>query len=215
MPLSPVWPSLLGRIGPGSRGWSRCRWAAESAAIRNAVHLTSQLQKNWPRKGLQRHLGLDREGFTNPLCLNREATKGEIQPSRNSPQATQGAAAPIRGRRESDGLCRIGAHPSSRGDARSQDTTAAVLRPREEDAHLRPGDGGLVVDSENFAGCRRLRDLDYCREDPLLARVVGLMRLPDVATISRTLAEMDERSVTELRGPRASGRRTGSSRAWA
>lgn len=49
-------------------------------------------------------------------------------------------------------------------------------------------------------GCRRLRDLDYCREDPLLARVVGLKRLPDVATISRTLAEMDERSVTELRG---------------
>ena len=49
-------------------------------------------------------------------------------------------------------------------------------------------------------GCRRLRDLDYSREDPLLARVMGLRRLPDVATISRTLSAMDERSVTELRG---------------
>jgi hypothetical protein len=48
-------------------------------------------------------------------------------------------------------------------------------------------------------GCRRLRDIDYCREDPLLARVVGLRRLPDVATMSRTLASLDERSVTELR----------------
>lgn len=39
--------------------------------------------------------------------------------------------------------------------------------------------GGILL------GCRRLRDLDYCREDPLLARVVGLKRLPDVATIYR------------------------------
>lgn len=48
-------------------------------------------------------------------------------------------------------------------------------------------------------GCRRLRDMEYCREDPLLARVVGLRRLPDVATMSRTLASLDERSVAELR----------------
>lgn len=48
-------------------------------------------------------------------------------------------------------------------------------------------------------GCRRLRDLDYCREDPLLERVVGLRRLPDVATMSRTLASLDEQSVVQLR----------------
>ena len=48
-------------------------------------------------------------------------------------------------------------------------------------------------------GCRRLRDLDYSREDPLLARVMGLRRLPDVATMSRTLAGFDEQGVGELR----------------
>lgn len=48
-------------------------------------------------------------------------------------------------------------------------------------------------------GCRRLRDLDYCREDPMLARVAGLRRLPDVATLSRTLAACDDRSIDALR----------------
>jgi len=48
-------------------------------------------------------------------------------------------------------------------------------------------------------GCRRLRDLDYCREDPLLKRVVGVKRLPDVATISRALTKMDERGVEGMR----------------
>lgn len=57
----------------------------------------------------------------------------------------------------------------------------------------------LLLTVAILLGCRRLRDLDYCREDPLLARVVGLRRLPDVATISRTLSAMDERSVAGLR----------------
>ena len=48
-------------------------------------------------------------------------------------------------------------------------------------------------------GCPGLRDLDYSREDPLLARVMGLRRLPDVATMSRTLAGFDEQGVGELR----------------
>jgi len=48
-------------------------------------------------------------------------------------------------------------------------------------------------------GFRRLRDLDYCREDPMLARVAGLRRLPDVATVSRHLARLDERELSELR----------------
>lgn len=43
-------------------------------------------------------------------------------------------------------------------------------------------------------GNRRLRGLDYYRDDPLVQRVVGLSRLPDVATISRTLADFDERA---------------------
>ena len=41
----------------------------------------------------------------------------------------------------------------------------------------------LLLTLAILLGCRRLKDLDYCREDPLLARVVGLRRLPDVATI--------------------------------
>jgi hypothetical protein len=48
-------------------------------------------------------------------------------------------------------------------------------------------------------GFRRLRDLDFCREDPMLARVAGLRRLPDVATVSRTLAACDDRSIDALR----------------
>ena len=35
-------------------------------------------------------------------------------------------------------------------------------------------------------GFRRLRDVDYYRDDPLVRRLLGLHRLPDVATICRT-----------------------------
>lgn len=47
-------------------------------------------------------------------------------------------------------------------------------------------------------GFRRLRGLDYYRTDPLVARVVGLKKLPDVATVSRTLADCDETCVAKL-----------------
>jgi hypothetical protein len=36
-----------------------------------------------------------------------------------------------------------------------------------------------------------LRELDYYRDDPIVLRLMGLRRLPDVATISRTLAQID------------------------
>jgi len=48
-------------------------------------------------------------------------------------------------------------------------------------------------------GFRRLRELEYYRHDPLVARVIGLRRLPDVATISRTLASADGESVENVR----------------
>ena len=48
-------------------------------------------------------------------------------------------------------------------------------------------------------GVRRLRDVDYYRDDPLVQRLLGLRRLPDVATISRTLKSMDHTSVQRLR----------------
>jgi hypothetical protein len=48
-------------------------------------------------------------------------------------------------------------------------------------------------------GYRELRDSRYYRDDPLVKRVLGLTRLPDVATISRTLASADARSIAKLR----------------
>ena len=48
-------------------------------------------------------------------------------------------------------------------------------------------------------GFRRLRELDYCREDPMLARVAGLRQLPDVATVSRHLAKCDDECIDGLR----------------
>ena len=48
-------------------------------------------------------------------------------------------------------------------------------------------------------GFRRLRDLDYCREDPMLERILGLRRLPDVSTVSRHLARLDQSELSELR----------------
>lgn len=48
-------------------------------------------------------------------------------------------------------------------------------------------------------GFRQLRDLRYYRDDPMVQRVLGLNRLPDVATLSRLLATADSASVTSLR----------------
>ena len=48
-------------------------------------------------------------------------------------------------------------------------------------------------------GFRRLRGLDYYRDDPLVARICGIRKLPDVATVSRTLTSFDDESVENLR----------------
>lgn len=48
-------------------------------------------------------------------------------------------------------------------------------------------------------GFRQLRDLRYYRDDPMVQRVLGLNRLPDVATLSRLLATTDSESVVALR----------------
>lgn len=48
-------------------------------------------------------------------------------------------------------------------------------------------------------GYRELRDSAYYRDDPMVRRLLGWKRLPDVATVSRMLKEADERSVTRLR----------------
>jgi hypothetical protein len=48
-------------------------------------------------------------------------------------------------------------------------------------------------------GHRRLRDVDYYRDDEMVKRVLGLKRLPDVSTISRSLGSTDELSVEKVR----------------
>ena len=48
-------------------------------------------------------------------------------------------------------------------------------------------------------GFRDLRDGGFYSDDPLVKRTLGLKRLPDVGTISRTLKDADEQSVQRLR----------------
>jgi hypothetical protein len=48
-------------------------------------------------------------------------------------------------------------------------------------------------------GYRQLQDIRYYRDDPVVHRLLGVKRLPDVATLSRSLAGMDARSVEKLR----------------
>lgn len=50
-----------------------------------------------------------------------------------------------------------------------------------------------------FIGFRRLRDRDFYHDDPMVRRVLGLARVPDVSTFSRVLAKVDDRSVHRLR----------------
>jgi hypothetical protein len=48
-------------------------------------------------------------------------------------------------------------------------------------------------------GYRRIKDLRYYEHDPLVKRVVGLSRLPDTSSISRILANTDEKSFSKCR----------------
>jgi hypothetical protein len=48
-------------------------------------------------------------------------------------------------------------------------------------------------------GFRELQDVRYYRDDPLVKRLLGLKRLPDVATMSRMLREANTTSVEALR----------------
>ena len=48
-------------------------------------------------------------------------------------------------------------------------------------------------------GFRELRDCRFYEDDPMVKRILGLKKLPDVATLSRMLKEADEKSVQRLR----------------
>ena len=48
-------------------------------------------------------------------------------------------------------------------------------------------------------GYRRLRDLSYYQDDPMVKRLLGLNQLPDPSTVSRALASIDGMSVERVR----------------
>ena len=48
-------------------------------------------------------------------------------------------------------------------------------------------------------GFRDLRESAYYHDDPMVKRVLGLKRLPDVATLSRMLKDADNKSIEQLR----------------
>ena len=48
-------------------------------------------------------------------------------------------------------------------------------------------------------GYRQLRDVRYYRDDPMVRRLLGLARLPDIATVSRCLAEASTTSIERIR----------------
>ena len=48
-------------------------------------------------------------------------------------------------------------------------------------------------------GFRRLREVDYYRDDPLVLRLLGLRKLPDVSTISRALSQMEDEGIDKYR----------------
>ena len=48
-------------------------------------------------------------------------------------------------------------------------------------------------------GFRRLREVDYYRDDPLVLRLMGLRKLPDVSTISRSLSKIEFKNLRKLK----------------
>jgi hypothetical protein len=48
-------------------------------------------------------------------------------------------------------------------------------------------------------GFRHLREMRFYRDDPMVLRLIGLSTLPDVSTLSRALADADEKAVDRFR----------------
>ena len=57
----------------------------------------------------------------------------------------------------------------------------------------------MLIIVHQIIGFRRLRELDYYRDDPIVQRLMGLRRLPDVSTISRSLSQMEYDGVQNVR----------------
>ncbi len=57
----------------------------------------------------------------------------------------------------------------------------------------------LLFVVHRILGFRRLRDVQYYKDDPMVKRILGLNKLPDVVAISRALAEAGPLSVAKAR----------------
>lgn len=57
----------------------------------------------------------------------------------------------------------------------------------------------LILIVHLLLGYRRLRDMDYYRDDLMVLRLLGLRKLPDVSTVSRALACVDNKSILKIR----------------
>ena len=57
----------------------------------------------------------------------------------------------------------------------------------------------MLLIAHLLMGHRRLRDVDHYRDDERVKRLLGLKRLPDASTLSRSLASADEASVGKVR----------------
>lgn len=57
----------------------------------------------------------------------------------------------------------------------------------------------LILIMHLMLGYRRLRDIEYYQDDPVVLRALSLKRMPHVSTISRTLSRMDRGSVENVR----------------
>ena len=57
----------------------------------------------------------------------------------------------------------------------------------------------MLIIVHQIIGFRRLREIDYYRDDPIVLRLMGLRRLPDVSTISRSLSQIEVEGVANYR----------------
>jgi len=57
----------------------------------------------------------------------------------------------------------------------------------------------LLIIIHLLIGFRRLREVDYYRDDPIVLRLICLRKLPDVSTISRALSQMETDGVENMR----------------
>jgi hypothetical protein len=75
-----------------------------------------------------------------------------------------------------------------------------VFSPPEGEPDLRSSRGDDAAGSASDYWAPKVRDVDYCRDDERVKRVLGLKRLPVVATVSRSLSSADVASVDKVRG---------------